>query len=89
MYALRLAPAVTTGGAPCFSPVPASLKFLYPSRAPRFGTSSIVLGAVWAMVMLYVIWTLPDTSQLLIWASLAYPAYYCGMSFWLQATERR
>lgn len=66
----------------------APLKFLYPSRAPRFQRSSIGFGAIWALVMLYVIWSLPHPPALLIWASLAYPAYYCGVSFWLQATGR-
>lgn len=66
----------------------APLKFLYPSRAPHFRTVSIALGAVWGAVMSYAIWTLPDTPALLLWASLAYPAYYCAMSFWLQATGR-
>jgi phosphatidylcholine synthase len=66
----------------------APLKFLYPSRAPRFRALSLALGGVWAAVMLYVVWTFPATPQLLVWLSLGYPAYYCLMSFWLQATER-
>jgi phosphatidylcholine synthase len=66
----------------------APLKFLYPSRAAHFRKSSIGLGGVWAIVMLYAIWALPETPALLLWASLAYPAYYCGVSFWLQATGR-
>jgi phosphatidylcholine synthase len=66
----------------------APLKFLYPSRAPRFRRSSIGLGALWALVMLYAIWMLPDVPEIVLWASLAYPAYYCGVSFWLQVTGR-
>ena len=66
----------------------APLKFLYPSRASHFRRSSIGFGGVWALVMLYAIWTLPETPALLLWASLTYPAYYCGVSFWLQATGR-
>jgi phosphatidylcholine synthase len=66
----------------------APLKFLYPSRAPRFRALSLALGAVWAAVMLYIVWAFPSTPTLLVWFSLAYPAYYCLMSFWLQATGR-
>lgn len=66
----------------------APLKFLYPSRARYFRLPSIALGVVWGLVMLYVIWTLPEAPRFLVWASLAYPAYYCAMSFWLQATGR-
>jgi len=88
-YALRISPEVTAAWIVALSIlVFAPLKFLYPSRAPRFRRSSIALGAMWGAVMTYAVWTLPATPALLLWASLAYPAYYCGMSFWLQATGR-
>lgn len=88
-YGLAVSPKVTAVWVVGLSLlVFAPLKFLYPSRAPRFQKSSIGFGAVWALVMLYVIWSLPSPPALLIWASLAYPAYYCGVSFWLQATGR-
>jgi phosphatidylcholine synthase len=88
-FALKISPTMTAAWVIVLSVlVFAPLKFLYPSRAPYFRTLSIALGVVWGGVMLYVIWTLPDTPPFLIWASLAYPAYYCGMSFWLQATGR-
>jgi phosphatidylcholine synthase len=88
-YALQTSPAVTAAWVLVLSAlVFAPLKFLYPSRAPHFRTSSIALGAVWGAVMVYAIWTLPETPSLLVWASLAYPIYYCAMSFWLQATGR-
>lgn len=88
-YALAVSPGVAAAWVVGLSLlVFAPLKFLYPSRAPRFQRSSIGFGAVWALVMLYVIWSLPTPPALLIWASLAYPAYYCGVSFWLQATGR-
>ena len=88
-YALRISPAVTAAWVLILSILVFSpLKFLYPSRAPRFRKSSIGLGAIWGAVMTYAVWTLPEAPALLVWASLAYPAYYCGMSFWLQATGR-
>lgn len=89
-YGLRISPEATAGWVLVLSVlVFAPLKFLYPSRAPHFRKSSLGLGALWGAVMTYAVWTLPETPTLLLWASLAYPAYYCGMSFWLQATERR
>ncbi len=88
-YALHVSPPWTAAWLVALSLlVFAPLKFLYPSRAPRFRTSSIAFGAAWGLIMLYALWTLPATPPLLIWASLAYPAYYCGVSFWLQATGR-
>lgn len=64
----------------------APLKFLYPSRAQRFRTSSLFLGAVWAVSMIALLWTLPDPPTMLVWVSLFYPAYYAGVSLALQAT---
>jgi phosphatidylcholine synthase len=88
-YALRVSPEAAAAWVVTLSLlVFAPLKFLYPSRAPHFRRSSIALGALWGAVMTYAIWTLPETPAFLLWASLAYPAYYCGMSFWLQATGR-
>jgi phosphatidylcholine synthase len=88
-YALRVSPQATAVWVLVLSAlVFVPLKFLYPSRAPRFRTSSLGLGALWGVFMIYVVWTVPETPPLLVWASLAYPAYYCGVSFWLQATRR-
>jgi phosphatidylcholine synthase len=88
-YGLQLSPHATAAWIVVLSVlVFAPLKFLYPSRAAYFRASSIGFGALWACVMLYAVWTLPATPALLLWASLAYPAYYCGVSFWLQATGR-
>jgi phosphatidylcholine synthase len=66
----------------------APLKFLYPSRAPHFRRLSIALGAVWAALMIPAIWMAPASPPVLVWASLLYPAYYAGMSLWLQASGR-
>jgi phosphatidylcholine synthase len=88
-YALELSPTTTAIWVVVLSVlVFAPLKFLYPSRAPRFRTISIALGAVWGAILSWAIWILPERSPFLLWASLAYPAYYCGVSFWLQATRR-
>ncbi len=87
--ALRLSPAATAAwvvalGALIFAP----LKFLYPSRAPRFRRLTLALGAAWGALMVPTVWLTPDAPAALVWASLLYPAYYVGMSFWLQATGR-
>jgi phosphatidylcholine synthase len=88
-YGLHVSPQATAAWVVGLSLlVFAPLKFLYPSRAARFRRSSIGLGALWGVVLLYAIWTLPEPPQILLWASLAYPAYYCVVSFWLQATAR-
>lgn len=59
------------------------IKYLYPSRSPVLRGLSISLGIVWAGSCLLIVYLLPDFPQSLAWASLAYPAYYFGLSFWL------
>jgi phosphatidylcholine synthase len=87
--ALGLSPAATGAWVLGLSVlVFAPLKFLYPSRAPHFRALTVGLGIVWAAVMVVAVWTAPATPPLLLWASLLYPAYYCAMSFWLQASGR-
>jgi phosphatidylcholine synthase len=59
------------------------LKFIYPSRAPRFRIQTNVLGALWGAVILYTIHRLPEPPGNLLFASLLYPAYYTALSLWL------
>ena len=88
-FALRLSPGATAVWILALSAlVFAPLKFLYPSRAPHFRRLTLTLGALWAVVTIPAVWMVPDTPPVLLWASLLYPAYYVGMSLWLQATGR-
>ena len=59
------------------------LRFIYPSRAPRFGYSTNVLGALWGAAILYLIYRVPDPPQWLLLVSLIFPAYYTMLSLWL------
>jgi len=66
----------------------APLKFLYPSRARYFRTSSLTFGGVWAAAMIVALLMLPHPPPLLVWSTLLYPAYYFAVSLLLQATGR-
>ncbi len=59
------------------------LKFIYPSRAPRFRVQTNILGALWGGVILYTIYRLPEPPRQILFASLVYPAYYTALSLWL------
>ena len=88
-WALHLSPATTAIIVLVLSAlVFAPLKFLYPSRAPHFRAATVLSGIVWGVAMVVAVWTAPLTSPALLWATLLYPAYYVGLSFWLQATGR-
>jgi len=60
------------------------IKYIYPSRSPRFRVQSIVLGALWGAAVLYAIYRLPEPPRAILFASLLYPAYYTALSLWLQ-----
>ena len=59
--------------------------YVYPSRTPILRGVTNALGAVWAAMMLAVVWLLPEAPPLLLLASLFFPIYYAGLSFWLHA----
>ncbi len=59
------------------------IKFIYPSRSPRFRASMNTFGALWGAAVLYVIYLLPQENRTLAFASLLYPAYYTALSLWL------
>jgi len=59
------------------------MKYIYPSRSPHFRIQTNVLGALWAIIILYVMYTLPDPPSGLVFASLIFPAYYTALSLWL------
>lgn len=60
------------------------MRFIYPSRAPRFRYSTNVLGALWGAAVLYLIYRLPAPPRSLLLASLLFPAYYMALSLWLE-----
>lgn len=60
------------------------IRYLYPSRSPRFRVQTNVLGALWGGIVLYTIFQLPNPSRALVFASLLFPAYYTALSLWLE-----
>ena len=60
------------------------VRYIYPSRSPRFRTQTNLLGVLWGVALLLIIYRLPEPSATLVFASLAYPAYYISLSLWLE-----
>jgi len=60
------------------------IRYIYPSRSPRFRTPTNILGALWGAAMFYLIYRLPDPPPTLTLASLAFPIYYTVLSLWLE-----
>lgn len=60
------------------------VKYVYPSRSPLFRGVTNSLGALWALLLLLIIYNLPEPPRYWIFASLAFPAYYLSLSLWLE-----
>ena len=60
------------------------VRFIYPSRSPRFRYQLNGLGAIWGIAILYLIFRLPNPPRWLLLASLMFPAYYTALSLWLE-----
>lgn len=67
----------------------APLRFVYPSRTPALRVLTVGLGAIWALLMLGLIWTIDAPPAWLVAASLVYPGYYVVLSLYLDVTRRR
>jgi phosphatidylcholine synthase len=56
------------------------VRYVYPSRTPRWRAVTLVLGIAWGVVLLLMLWRLPAVSPPLLWGSLVFPAYYGALS---------
>lgn len=65
------------------------IRYVYPSRTPILQPLTLVLGSLWAVLMLLAIWWLPLVPRWLAMASLVFPVYYVGLSFALEWRRRR
>lgn len=59
------------------------IRYVYPSRTPVFRWPTNVLGVVWAVLMLAMLWQYPAVSRPLLLASLVFPIYYAALSVYL------
>jgi phosphatidylcholine synthase len=62
--------------------------YVYPSRTPVLRRLTNALGAIWAAMMLAVVWRLPSVPPALVIGSLFFPVYYTVLSFWLHSNRR-
>lgn len=62
----------------------APVYFVYPSRTPTLRPLTWLLGGLWAVMILGLIWQLPHPSRVLLAASLFFPLYYLVLSLVLQ-----
>jgi phosphatidylcholine synthase len=90
MFAARLPPAVNAAVIALLAVlVFVPIGYLYPSRNPTLRPLTLALAALWSVASLVVLAQLPEPSQLLVWASFAFPIYYFALSLWLDFRRRR
>lgn len=65
------------------------IRYLYPSRSPVLRGLTVSLGVLWGIMVLIIIYYLPQPPTSLVFGSLLFPAYYLILSFWLEASRRR
>ncbi|MBM3817665.1 MAG: CDP-diacylglycerol O-phosphatidyltransferase [Acidimicrobiia bacterium] len=64
------------------------IRYVYPSRTPVLQAPTLVLGVLWGVLMIAMLWQAPEVSRLIFWLSLLFPAYYVALSLALQARRR-
>ena len=65
------------------------IKYIYPSRSPRFRALTNSLGTLWGLAVLAIIYLLPAPPRSLVLLSLLFPAYYAFLSIWLDVLRLR
>jgi phosphatidylcholine synthase len=56
------------------------IRYVYPSRMPVMRLSTNVLAGLWGLLLVGMVWSYPNVSPVLFWASLAFPIYYVLLS---------
>jgi phosphatidylcholine synthase len=73
----------------CAAGVFVPIGYIYPSRTVTLRRVTIGAGIVWGVMLVAIIWLLPNPPRWLALTSLAYPIYYFALSFALAVQRRR
>jgi phosphatidylcholine synthase len=65
------------------------VRYVYPSRTAILRRTTVALGIVWAVLMLWMLWLMPAVPRALFWVSLTFPIYYAALSLILTLAPRR
>jgi phosphatidylcholine synthase len=64
------------------------LRYVYPSRTLTLSWLTNALAALWAALVVWLVWQLPRTETRLVLLSLVFPIYYFLLSMWLDRRSR-
>lgn len=65
------------------------IRYVYPSRTPVLRVATVALGVLWGVLIIVMLWQMPNVSRWLFWASLAFPVYYVLLSLALEIRRIR
>lgn len=63
------------------------IKYIYPSRMKRYQRPTVLITALWGLLLLTVLLQYPDFQPWLVWGSLLYVVYYVGLSLYLMIRD--
>lgn len=63
------------------------VKFIYPSRTPFLRSLTLILGGIFTLQLLLLLYYFDDSPALLIYSSFLFPVYYFGLSFYVNLTQ--
>ena len=65
------------------------IKYVYLTRTEEHRTLSLTLTAVWSVMVMGILWQLPEPNPMLVWSSMLYFVYYLSMSLYLTVGPKR
>jgi phosphatidylcholine synthase len=90
LFLLHFSTAVSTAILLCFAVTTfLPIKFIYPSKTKAFQIPTLLLGAIYVLELIAMIYLFDQTPGWLIYISFIFPAYYYGVSFYLQLKHRQ
>ena len=90
LFVLKLPPEVNAAIVLAFAVlIFVPLRYVYPSRTETLSGATNVLGGLWALLTMWIVWQLPAIDTRLVLLSLAFPVYYMLLSFYLDRRSRR
>jgi phosphatidylcholine synthase len=90
MFLLQLPPWVNAAILLAFAVlVFVPLRYVYPSRTQTLSMTTNGLAAMWGVLLVWLVWRLPERDVGWVYVSLTFPVYYFVLSFWLDRLSRR
>jgi phosphatidylcholine synthase len=65
------------------------VRYLYTTHGGRFSLLTNVFGTAWALSLLIILWQWQQAPRWLVLASLSFPVYYMGLSWWISLRDWR